>query len=483
MPKRSADESVAASSSRSVSSTAVVGELNAGRDPKSRHGGQERLPPATPAQLQGVAPGGYLLTEPEHLSKFLPSHATRDGKNNLLLNWDLLKLMPPSFYALVFECADKRGTFRAVSESKLALDGYPEASRSGKDVDNQAGFKRREDLRLVLFPNAFRILWAEIDQPLRDAWPAARAVMERGFVLKEHTRGLVDAKLDPLCASFEATAWATELRAALHSRHWPTRPPAPAPAPAPAEPVTLPGPATRSRTSPDLDEADAPADSPCGLLAAIRRAALSVDCNPEACNTHLRPGRAGWTVPRSTELPCRPRAIQRSPRTGSSVWSIRWTGWIDARTQITVIATFADLFAAGGMNGRTRSPTTTMTYLLIVSAPVARFRARPTSIAQTSVPRAVLIRGRASHRSAAGAGSRNQSGATGVIILSYIPTIAIILSYPTTTTSSLRSRCWSQARCLAAHAVRAMRRSSILRKLRCGRPAGIDKGNRFTTCP
>ena len=454
MPKRSADESVAASSSRSVSSTAVVGELNAGN-----RGTVGRLPLATPAQLQGVAPGGYLLTEPEHLSKFLPSHATRDGKNNLLLNWDLLKLMPPSFYALVFECADKRGTFRAVSESKLALDGYPEASRSGKDVDNQAGFKRREDLRLVLFPNAFRILWAEIDQPLRDAWPAARAVMERGFVLKEHMRGLVDAKLDPLCASFEATAWATELRAALHSRHWPTRPPAPAPAPAPAEPVTVPGPATRSRTSPDLDEADAPADSPCGLLAAIRRAALSVDCNPEACNTHLRPGRAGWTVPRSTELPCRPRAIQRSPRTGSSVWSIRWlltSSWT---------AVLADLFAAGGMNGRTRSPTTTMTYLLIVSAPVARFRARPTSIAQTSVPRAVLIRGRASHRSAAGAGSRNQSGATGVIILSYIPA---------TTTSSLRSRCWSQARCLAAHAVRAMRRSSIMRKLRCGRPSGIE---------
>ena len=284
MPKRSADESVAASSSRSVSSTAVVGELNAGN-----RGTVGRLPLATPAQLQGVAPGGYLLTEPEHLSKFLPSHATRDGKNNLLLNWDLLKLMPPSFYALVFECADKRGTFRAVSESKLALDGYPEASRSGKDVDNQAGFKRREDLRLVLFPNAFRILWAEIDQPLRDAWPAARAVMERGFVLKEHTRGLVDAKLDPLCASFEATAWATELRAALHSRHWPTRPPAPAPAPAPAEPVTLPGPATRSRTSPDMDETGAPADSPCGLLAAIRLAALSVDCNAEPLNVHLRP--------------------------------------------------------------------------------------------------------------------------------------------------------------------------------------------------
>eukprot|EP00964_Phaeocystis_antarctica_P139167 scaffold103880_cov36-Phaeocystis_antarctica.AAC.1 len=30
------------------------------------------------------------------------------------------------------------------------------------------------------------------------------------------------------------------------------------------------------------------------------------------------------------------------------------------------------------------SPTTTMTYLLVVSAPVARFRARPTSMAQTS---------------------------------------------------------------------------------------------------
>ena len=97
MPKRAADESAAASSSRSVPSTAVVGELNAGRDPRSRHGGQERLPPATLAQLEEVAPGGYLLTEPEHLSKFLPPHATRDGKNNLLLNWDLLKLMPPTF--------------------------------------------------------------------------------------------------------------------------------------------------------------------------------------------------------------------------------------------------------------------------------------------------------------------------------------------------------------------------------------------------
>ena len=174
---------------------------------------------------------GYLLTEPDQLSHFLPSDVTRDrGGNSLLPSWDFVKLLPPAFYVLVFELSASPGTYSAVPEHKLSLDGYPQV-RAG-DPEKAAGFYSHKALRIVLRPNAFRFFWAAIHEPLRaeGVWPTARQVMESGFALGAASRTAIEAKLAAIspAAGCPLHPWLQALRAAVIGRHFP-QPVAPTP--------------------------------------------------------------------------------------------------------------------------------------------------------------------------------------------------------------------------------------------------------------
>lgn len=79
----------------------------------------------------------------------MPSAVTRDRKNGLLIDWSFLRFVPPQFYVIAFVVTDS-GKLRAVPDDRLALDGYPEASRTKADALTAAGFRTREDLRLVM---------------------------------------------------------------------------------------------------------------------------------------------------------------------------------------------------------------------------------------------------------------------------------------------------------------------------------------------
>ena len=174
---------------------------------------------------------GYVLTEPDQLSQFLPPDVTRDrGGNNLLPAWDYVKLLPPAFYVLVFELSASPGTYSAVPERKLSLDGYPQV-RAG-DPEKAAGFSSHKALRIVLRPNAFRFFWAGIHEPLRaeGVWPTARQVMERGFTLGAASRLAIEAKLAAISpvVGCPLEPWLQSLRAAVIGRHFP-QPVAPTP--------------------------------------------------------------------------------------------------------------------------------------------------------------------------------------------------------------------------------------------------------------
>ena len=149
---------------RKEASESVVDALNAARDPSVVHNEKETiLGHAEQQSLEGLscsdATDGeqrcYILSEFAQLGLFLPTSVKkRDSKNNLLIDWSYLKLVPPDWYSIVFPLKASPGVYRAVSDSKLSLEDYPTASRSGKDTDTAAGFTRREDLRLVLRPQA-----------------------------------------------------------------------------------------------------------------------------------------------------------------------------------------------------------------------------------------------------------------------------------------------------------------------------------------
>ena len=75
-----------------------------GRDPK-RNGVE--LARAQPSSIDGVVCDAeeqplYILTEVQHISLFFPTCVTRDRKNNLLLDWEWLKLLPPDTYILLY---------------------------------------------------------------------------------------------------------------------------------------------------------------------------------------------------------------------------------------------------------------------------------------------------------------------------------------------------------------------------------------------
>ena len=141
-------------------------------------------------ELLGDGPA-YLLTSTEQLAAFLPSQLTREPNKPFLISWDFLKLLPPAWYAIVFGLtAAPAGRFSPVPEGMLSLDGYPVASRSQTDVTYVAGFTSQKALRLLLSPHALRFFHFGLHEPLRrvGAWPSAREVMMRGFVLADHVQ-------------------------------------------------------------------------------------------------------------------------------------------------------------------------------------------------------------------------------------------------------------------------------------------------------
>ena len=108
-----------------------------------------------------------------------------------------MRLLPPDFYVIVFALSTTPGTYRAVPEDKLLVDGYPVASRSPADAARLAGFTSQKELRVVLYPNALRFFWAGLHEPLQadGAWPSARAVLQSGYILKPEVRNALAAKL------------------------------------------------------------------------------------------------------------------------------------------------------------------------------------------------------------------------------------------------------------------------------------------------
>ena len=91
------------------------------------------LPRAETAHFEGCSEltdstVGYLLTQKEQLSSFLPAAVKRESSATPLLpEWEVVKLLPPAWYRVVFELKATPGRYRAVAESKLLLDGYPAA--------------------------------------------------------------------------------------------------------------------------------------------------------------------------------------------------------------------------------------------------------------------------------------------------------------------------------------------------------------------
>ena len=188
------------------------------------------LPRAETAHFEGCSEltdstVGYLLTQKEQLSSFLPAAVKRESSATPLLpEWEAVKLLPPAWYRVVFELKATPGRYRAVAESKLLLDGYPAASRSPTDADREAGFVSQKELRLLLYPNALRFFHLGLHEVLRaeGAWPPARQVMMRGYELGQDVREALRARM--AYVGDAAPSWLIEVRATLHERHWPRAP-------------------------------------------------------------------------------------------------------------------------------------------------------------------------------------------------------------------------------------------------------------------
>ena len=228
----------------------VLEALASGREPRALAGDAEiTLHRAAASSLDGIKAGdgessAFIFTDREHLTHFLPKRVTREGKYNLLVSWAFLKLLPPDWYAVVFQLKDEPRKYRAVSESKRCLDGYPQASKSPSDPETAAGFANMESLRLVLFPNALRFFWYGLDEPLRvdGAWPTTREVQQHGYTLRPDVYSSLVEKLGKIPPDALAV-WRKELPAALERRFRPVAaaahgmPTATASATAPSAPV------------------------------------------------------------------------------------------------------------------------------------------------------------------------------------------------------------------------------------------------------
>lgn len=224
----SSSSAPAAKARRIAALEPIVDAINAGRNPKAmHHGAVVELMAATPSTFistgSGVAVGDgearcYLLAEVNDIALFLPKSIVRE-LNCTLMSWELLKLVPPEWYVIVFK--DRAtGRYRAVPESKLAVDGYPPAVTKANDPEHAAGFTNKKELRLVLYPNAFRFFWGGTHETLKTIWPTARQIMSRGYVLPVEARRALDARIDAVASAGGEKAWCATFRQVLRDRHW-----------------------------------------------------------------------------------------------------------------------------------------------------------------------------------------------------------------------------------------------------------------------
>ena len=158
----------------------------------------------------------FVVTDAEILSVLLPGGIARETGNDLLISWDYMKLLPPSWYTIVVEMpgsnlVGRPTRYMAVPEDRLKLDGYPGTGEIGS-------------LRLVLYPSTWRFFMMGLHVPMlvEGAWPTATQVMQRGFILREKTRDELAALLDVGCPPSDFAEWCPLFREALISRHWPT---------------------------------------------------------------------------------------------------------------------------------------------------------------------------------------------------------------------------------------------------------------------
>ena len=161
----------------------------------------------------------FVLSEVDHISRFLPSDITREA-HCTLADWGFVKLLPPDWYHIVF-LDSLSGRYRSMPEAKLCLDGYPPAVTKAGDPENAAGFKTKKDLRLVFRPNAFRFFWLRLHEPLRAAWPTALQIMRHGYLLEPVGRATFGAQLNAVAPHSDGV-WRDSFRATLRERHWPS---------------------------------------------------------------------------------------------------------------------------------------------------------------------------------------------------------------------------------------------------------------------
>ena len=247
-PKRAR---AASSTSEDVPVESPLAQLNAGRDPEVWNAqGKHTLRRLSSSELESAEcddaeKRAYLLSGADLIAAFFPGNSVKRERNlSLLISWDIMKTLPPDWYAIVFELSATPGRFRAVPEHKLMLDAYPSGGGDAKDPEKLAGFGKREHLRLVLYPNALRFLWVRMHEPLCRAgvWPTARAVMMYGYILAAAAQEDLADAID----SVGSGPWLPAFRSALRQRYWgaeivpvstaePPPPPPPPPPPLPQQ--------------------------------------------------------------------------------------------------------------------------------------------------------------------------------------------------------------------------------------------------------
>ena len=262
----------------------VLDALDSGRALRSLHGGVVTELKAASANvfIEGcdIACGEaedrvFVLSEVDHISRFLPPDITREA-HCTLLDWSFVKLLPPDWYHIVF-LETSSGRYRSMPEAKLCLDGYPPAVTRAGDPENAAGFRTKKDLRLAFRPNAFRFFWMRLHEPLRAGWPTAPQIMRHGYLLEPAARAEFGARLNVVAPSSDG-AWRDSFRAVLRERHWPASETAP------------------QQAAPTAAAPAAPAD----LLLTIRQAARSVDPSSEDVHAAYRDALTAAAHPKLT---------------------------------------------------------------------------------------------------------------------------------------------------------------------------------------
>lgn len=153
------------------------------------------------------------------------AEGSRHAKNPLLLEWNVLRLLPPSYYHIVFIRSSGSVAYAAIPEDALPIDGYPSVPANGHAL-RSAGFNDIKQLRLVLYPPAWRFFELGLHEPLLapGAWPTSTMVKQSGYELTSSPRDALQSKLTVACPVVGAAeSWCPALWDALRTRHWPVK--------------------------------------------------------------------------------------------------------------------------------------------------------------------------------------------------------------------------------------------------------------------